>query len=358
MTIAEIIPNIDILRGLIAGATPAPGHAVLREALASRYPALAWRVGDYAETWFCPDKRVFAPDATVIAEDRKTWLKGLLDAAGGDFVRVWHDHRGKGLATIEDEGHTVFAGAAIGPRPEDAIEIKMDWIVGARTEGVFASRCPQGADDLLSPCGHEEISWSAPARPRYGLRRINDIAHALEQAEQLEQARRQEVARVHKVRASEIHMDGSGQNLPPKETSPIEADPHYLKRALRERRFVEDWAESSASATPFLAHWAFDVSDYEYKGERQLDYTPRPLTWADEIEWQEGRSLYLLMDRLERFDARIGHPMAWFFHAVYGNRLGPWAIRDVATGLKCGKIGLPARDEAVIRRWTASEYGF
>lgn len=50
--------------------------------------------------------------------------------------------------------------------------------------------------------------------------------------------------------------------------------------------------------------------------------------------------------------------MAWFFHAVYGNRLGPWAIRDVAAGLKRGKIGLPARDAAVIRRWTASEYGF
>lgn len=348
MTIAEIIPNIDVLRGLIGGATPAPGHAALREALASRYPMLVWRVGDYAETWFCPGKRVFAPDGIVIAEDRKTWLKGLLDAAGGDFVRVWHDHRGKGLATIEDEGHTVFAGAAIGPRPEDAIEIKMDWIVGARTEGVFASRCPQDADDLLSPCGHEEISWSAPVRPRYGLRRMNNIAGTLEQAEQLEQARSQEVARMHKVWVSEIHMDGSGQNL----------SPPYLKRVLRERRFVDDWAESSASATPFLAHWAFDVSDYEYKGERQLNCTPRPLTWADEIEWQEGRSLYLLMDRLERFDARIGHRMAWFFHAIYGNRLGPWAIRDVAAGLKRGKIGLPARDMAVIRRWTASEYGF
>lgn len=354
----EEIPNVDVCRQIIAGVAPVAGHAGVREALAARYPALTWRAADYMETWYRPSNRVFDAAGNVVAEDRKAWLKGLLDAAGGHLGTVWEMHRGKGYATIEEEGHTVFAGAAIGPRPEDAIEIKVDWIVGAEAKGVFDTWRPEDERDLFSPSSREQISWTPPAQPRYELRRMNTVARTLEQAEALEQARRQEVARTHKVWVSEVYMDGSGQDKAPQEKSVLDVDPDYLRRAIRERRFVDDWAASSAGAVSLLAHWAFDVSDYEYKGERQLGFTPRPLTWADEIEWQEGRSLYQLMDLVERFDAAIGHPMAWFFHAVYGNKLGHWAIRDVAEGLRRGKVGLPKRDVLVIRRWAASEYGF
>ncbi len=358
MTVVEI-PNVNVLRDLIAAVVPDGGHDGLRAALTTRYPGLDWRAADYTETWFRPSERVFDPDGNPIAEDRKAWLSGLLNAAGGNVSSVWEMYRGKGYATISEEGHTVFAGAAIGPRPEDAVEVKIDRIVGAHVEAVFDSYRPHDASNLLDlPVCQEEVEWQPQISPRYELRRMSAVARTLEQAEQLERERRQEIARTRKVWVSEIVMGASGPNQPPQEKSMLEVNPDYLRRPLGERRFVTDWAESSAGATPFLAHWAFDVSDFEYEGERHVGITPRPLTWADEIEWREDCSLYQLMDFLEQFDAAIGYPMAWFFHAVYGNRLGGWAIREVNKGLQRQKIGLPDRDMAVIRRWAANEYGF
>ena len=52
--------------------------------------------------------------------------------------------------------------------------------------------------------------------------------------------------------------------------------PNFLCYRRPEQRFVADWAESSAGATPILTHWAFDVSDYEFDGKRYLEITPRP----------------------------------------------------------------------------------
>ena len=97
------------------------------------------------------------------------------------FIRVWERNRGKGYATITEKGHSVFAGAAIGSRPEDAIEIKIDWFVGAIAEEVFQSHRPMNADDLLSPTGFwEQAEWMPQISPRYNLRWMKVISLTLE----------------------------------------------------------------------------------------------------------------------------------------------------------------------------------
>jgi hypothetical protein len=358
MTNAEI-PNENVLRDIVAATVPAAGHEALRAALVGRYPGLEWRVADSSETWFRPGKQVFDSTHNLVAEDRKAWIGNLLDTNGGDVNRVWERHRGKGYAILTEEGHTVFAGAAIGPNPEDAVEAKIDWIVGGRAEAIFTSERPRVASDLLDPAGcWEEPEWQARIAPRYDVRWMNVISCKLNEAEQLEQARRQEFVRTHRIWLSRVSMDSSGRSHPPQEKSVLDVYPNYLRHTLAARRFVTDWAEASAGPTPILSHWAFDVSDYEYGGIRHLGLTPRPLTWGDEIDWQEERSIYQLMDLLEEFDAAAGYPMAWFFHSVYGNRLGYSTIRDVNEGLRRRKISLPNHDVEVIWRWTASEYGF
>lgn len=361
VVVAEI-PNIDVIRDLIAGAELDPDHAELKAALTARYPGLNWRVATYAEEWSMPGKQVLDPTGAVVAENRKAWLRELVAAAGSP-AQVWREHRDRDLATIDEEGTTVYAGAAIGPRPEDVLEIRIDWVKTARAEAVFPDRIspPADIDDLLEPCMRSRASWQPPTRPRYELRRMNQIARTLVQAETLELAKRQHKAAGHTIMVSEVVLGRSDLSTGPVERSILELDPDYLKRALRERRFLDDWAASSASAVPVIEHWAFDVEDYVYRDERFMGITPRPVTWAPddrEIRWEEGRSLYQLMDLLERFDDAVGHPMAWFFHATYGNQVGQWAIRDVAEGLRRKKIGLPKADIAVISRWAASEYGF
>lgn len=358
MTNAEI-PNVNVLRELISATVPAAGHEALRAALAVGYPSLDWRAADYTENWSRPGNQIFDPAGNIIAEDRKAWISNLLNANGGNINTVWEMYRGKGFATITEEGQTVFAGAAVGPRPEDVIEVKVEWVVGARAEAVFSSDRPEDASDLLNPLGCGEVpEWRPQFSPHYKLRRMNAIARTLEQAEELERNRRQEIVRTRKIWVSEICIGDSGRSQPRQEKSILDVEPDYLRQPLGERRFVTDWGQSSAGAISILTHWAFDVSDYEYDGLRHLGITPRPLTWASEIEWQEDRSLYQLMDLLERFDAAIGHSMAWFFHAVYGNKLGHWAIREVNEGLRRRKICLPDRDIVVIQRWAANEYGF
>ena len=82
------IPNIDVLRQLIEATEPQDGHAPLLETLSERYPGRSWRVGDYEEEWYVPGKQVFAPDGSLVAEDRRAWLQGLVAQAGGSVASV------------------------------------------------------------------------------------------------------------------------------------------------------------------------------------------------------------------------------------------------------------------------------
>jgi len=352
------IPNIDVLRQLIEGIEPQDGHAPLLAALAERYPALSWRVGDYAEEWYVEDKGVFAADGAPVADDRKAWLQELVAKAGGSVVSVWEANRRQGLSFFAEDGCTVFAAAPIGPQPEDLLEIKIERIVGSHSKGVFGDIRPGDIRDLLDPSCRERVDWVPPVRPRYLLRRMDGIARTLATAEELDQAKRRRTARTHTVSVSEIVLGRPDLGTGPTEMALLDLNPDYLQAAIRERRFFDDWASSSAAAWAIRTHWAFDVSDYEYRGERHLSLTPRPLTWGTKIEWEEGRSIHRLMDQLERFDVEVGYRMAWFFHSVYGNRIGQWAIEAVAEGLARRKVAFPESDEAVIRRWSKTAYGF
>ena len=262
------------------------------------------------------------------------------------------------MSIIAEDGRTVFAAASVGPRPEDLVELKIDRVVGAHSQGVFADMRPLDLDDLLDPSCRERIDWVPPVRPRYALRRMDSLARTLATAEELDLAKRRHTAATHTVSVSEIVLGRPDLSTGPTERKPLELDPEFLVRRIRERRFFDEWASSSARAWAIHSHWAFDVSDYEYRGERHLSLTPRPLTWGDKIEWEKGRSIHRLMEQLERFDVEVGYRMAWFFHSLYGNRVGPWAIRDVVEGLERRKIILPEADEAAVRRWGCSEFGF
>ena len=347
------IPNIEVLRQLIEAIEPQDGHAPLLAALAERYPALSWRVGDYAEEWYAEDKRVFAADGSLVADDRKVWLQDLVAKAGGSVASVWEASRRRGLSILAEDGCTVFAAAPIGPKAEDLLEMKIDRIVGSHSKGVFGDVRPQDIRDLLDPSCRERVDWAPPVRPRYLLRRMDGIARILAEAEELDRGRRR-TAGARTILVSEIVLGRSDLDTGPTETTLAELNPDYLEGAIRERRFFDDWSSSSAAAWAIRTHWAFDVSDYEYRGERHLGLTPRPLKWGSKIEWEEGRSIHRLMELLERFDAEVGSQMGWFFHAVYGNRIGHWAIEAVAEGLARRRIALPEKDEAVVRRWSAS----
>lgn len=367
MTIPDIsnvpeIPNIDVLRELIAATPVSRGHKKLLSALKERYPALlAWRVSDFKETWYSPGRQLLDSQGAVIAEDFSSWLKKELDDADGMAGKVWDKHHAAGYLRTEDEGHTVFAAAPIGPALDDIIEMRIGCVDVTKARGAFSKSRPfesEGSISLHHPNEPADSTWSPPQHPRYELRQMHNIARMLDAAERLELQRRSVVARDQRILVTDIIDDGSRPSVTAEKTV-LELDPDYLKRPLRERRFLLDWAASTAAIeVPILQHWAFAVADYTHKDVRSVEITPRPLSWAPEIKWKRDRSVFKLMEMLERFDRKAGYPMAWFFHAVYGNRIGSWAIRDVAEGLHKRKIALPARDTAVVLRWAENEYAF
>jgi hypothetical protein len=57
----------------------------------------------------------------------------------------------------------------------------------------------------------------------------------------------------------------------------LKAVPDWFDYVPREMRFFEDWTTSSASAHRVYAHWALDIRDDKYRGEREVGFILRPL---------------------------------------------------------------------------------
>jgi hypothetical protein len=134
---------------------------------------------------------------------------------------------------------------------------------------------------------------------------------------------------------------------------------------MNEMRILQDWADSSAgrSGAKFCGHWALDLKDSTRNNERFMGFIP---LWSDAdgglklpvIQSRKCKSVYELMGKLDRFDHKVGHPFAWYFYLLHGNRMEFPVGRRVAEGIKSGLIRLQPHDEEVLLRWYAEEYGF
>jgi hypothetical protein len=73
--------------------------------------------------------------------------------------------------------------------------------------------------------------------------------------------------------------------------------PDYFDFVPRELRFFQDWKQSSAGSERVFAHWALDIRDYTYNGQREIGFIPRPLLMPKEkLRPSEDVSVHLLMD--------------------------------------------------------------
>ncbi|KVP28923.1 hypothetical protein WL42_13975 [Burkholderia ubonensis] len=59
-----------------------------------------------------------------------------------------------------------------------------------------------------------------------------------------------------------------------------------------------------------------------------------------------------------QFDARIGHPFAWYFYGLHGNLILSGQMARVLEAAEGGLIVLPEHDYQVLRRWGDDPYGF
>lgn len=342
------LPDAATVEAVLAGLEPASADADLAPALSAAFPGFAFSTAVFDDFYWRGDTRtVLAADGARLGDHRE-WVERELAGLGGDFFAFWDRHRESGLKFSEWRGTTIYAFAATGPGVADFVQIGLEreheFVAGPVVDPDYR---PRSADDLLEPSWVErEPVAKAPvlAGPVYRLRRRGGLVHMrsfLATRQRLEREQRE--ARRPELATRVIHEVGPG----------------WFDFVPRENRFFADWQRSSASTARIFEHWAFEITDYEERGQRQLSFIPRPLKMpAERLQLEEGVSVHRLMERIEAVDAETGLPFAWFFLMAHGHWVDPEVGDAIADGLRAGRVRLPDPDAAVLFDWAAKKYLF
>lgn len=217
-------------------------------------------------------------------------------------------------------------------------------------------REPRDLKDLLDMPGYE-LAHDQRQRvrvPAYRLRRVIDVKAFVQEACSLELKRRDA------FRQRRFTMQAGGQ--PDREVTPDEAFPGWDAAPVKWGRIFADWMISSAgrSGARLCDHWAMQLSDYTSpKGERSMSLIPLWTTTLKlaEVQGRKGNA-YELFGKVEKLDARVKVPFAWYFFMLHGNRVDDTAARRVIEAAEAGHIVLPEHDYRILKAWEAHPYGF
>ncbi len=355
------LPDAATVEIVLKKLDPASADADLAPALSAAFPGFVFSIAPVDDFyWRGADRTVIGPEGPRLG-DYDGWVKSELAALGGDLAAFWDRHRDSGKRFAEWRGRAVFAFAPTGPGIADFVQLslgrEMEVLAGPVVDPGYR---PWSVDDLLQPSWVKREPMTDTlvlAGPVYRLQRRSGLVHMRSfLATRQRREREQREARPPDLEARIIHEvspDGS------RDIAFLDANPGWFDFAPRENRFFADWERSSAAADRVFAHWAFDISDYEERGQRQLSFIPRPLKMpADRLLIEEGVSVHRLMERIEMIDAEMGLPFAWFFLMTHGHWVDPDVGEAIAEGLRTGRVRLPDRDAAVLLDWAAKKYLF
>jgi len=136
------------------------------------------------------------------------------------------------------------------------------------------------------------------------------------------------------------------------------AYPNYLNHRISIQRFIDDWAAITGNLK-LSDHWDIEVRpyrDHEHSPQR-YHIVPRPVD-LHKFHHSDATEFYILMTACNAIDALAGYKGAWYFQALYGNRLSSDTIRIAADGLKAGRISFIKPLEAALIRWSEESYSF
>ena len=362
MTTPARLPDAASLETVLAGLDPASADADLILALAATFQGFDFGLAPIDDEYWRDTRSIIRPDGTRVGELRP-WMTAELAKDGGNVKTVWQRLRDTDLQITEWRGSSVFVFAPTGPATADYIQIalgrEIEWRAGPIVNPDYR---PWGESELLDASWprHEPLPDTVRlAGPIYRLldRAGGAFVHIrsfLERCRRVESEKR-EAKRPEMERrvVQEVGPDGT------RETPFLELVPDYFDFVPREVRFFQDWEQSSAGTERVFAHWALDIRDYTYKGEREIGFIPRPLHAPQEkLRPSEDVSVHLLMDRIEAIDREVRLPFGWYFLMTHGNYVDPDVGRAIAQGLRDGRVRLPDRDATVLLRWSESIYGF
>ena len=255
-----------------------------------------------------------------IAEDLETWAETELEKFNDDFGAL-HDHYvDQGLRSTHLTGKTHYLVATSGDSATDFIQVEVEELQEVISHPLFTDdNPPSSIDELVDPRG--DTTPAIPLGiPFYALRRVTDVADFIgRMAEQ-------------------------------------KPDPQPV------HRFIEAWEKSSAGHVAlFCNHWVLSVREH-------LDRYHQPILHASpaaalngappRFELSFGVQGLALHEALQRFDKKLGYPMAWFFHMLTTKAVPHAVATAVINDLQSGFSYLPEKDAAIIKDWLYAPYGF
>lgn len=356
---ATRIPEPVSIEAVLDALPVGADEAALAAGLTLAFPDFAFSATSIDDSYWLSDRSVLAADGTRLGALRP-WMEAELARHGGNVEAVWKHLLDSDLQISEWHGTNVFAFAPTGSGVADYVQVS----VGRETEWragpiVDPGSRPYSEEGLWDPSWTRHGEFTAEkvlAGPVYRLpkRASSGVVHMrsfLARCAWLEREKR-EARRPELERRVLVGGDGS------REVPFLELVPDWFDFVPREVRFFQDWERSSAAGQRVFEHWALDISDYEYRGERVIGFIPRPLRPPAKRLKAEGASVHVLMDRIEAIDQEIGLKFGWFFLMTHGNWIEPEVGDAIVAGLREQRVRLPDRDEKMLLGWADKRYAF
>lgn len=357
------LPDAASLQAVLAQLEPASADTALVPALAAAFPGFDFNLARVDDDYWRDTRSIIGSDGTRIGELRP-WMTAEIAKDGGDVKAVWQRLKETDLQITEWRGTSAFVFAPTGPAAADYVQIalgrEIEWRAGPIVNPDYR---PWGEQELLDPSWPRRDPLPDTDRLAGPIYRLLDRAGGafvhvrsfLDRCGRIEREKRE--AKRPEMERRVIRE--TGPRGATRETPFLDLVPDYFEFVPRELRFFQDWEASSARSHRVFAHWALDVRDYTYKGEREVGFIPRPLRMPKErLLMTPETSVHQLMDRIEALDREVDLPFGWFFLMTHGHWVEPDVGLAIAEGLKAQRVRLPDPDAAVLLRWTERTYGF
>lgn len=301
----------------------------------------------------------------LVADDHRVWLATQVAMDGGDASSTFRRLReGAYLLTRCELLEICLVADVDHQRPDGFVQMRV-WEESERLHRAlfeqYPWRVPTDLDELVRDADHGDplpIEAQSLVRPvSYQLRAIVDVARWLDEADALEEARRETVRR----RRYTVRETRNGKVVSEHLATHDELNQGWDAFPGPHRRLFDDWARSSAGRAARLCdHWRLDLADYTAPdGTRSMSLVPQ---WTftkklAEVSATRGGD-YELFGSLEKLDRRVGVPFGWFFFMLHGNRVTSDAGERVIRAAEAGLIVIPEHDYRVLKDWQDAPYGF
>lgn len=340
--IAQLLSSVNLDDGIDAIVTQ----------LEDRYP-WHFRASLLSSESYRPNIALYDQKGDRVTDRVEAWIEAEVKECGGmkEAIEKWRPEK---LMRTKNQFEPYLITAQVSPAQEDLLLIKL--AIGQEQPWRIFGTGHFGTpfmDDLLDGNCENPVEGAALGEKKLDIRSIDYLPMLVEHVYLTEIERRQDFVRKNNVTVQDTK---TGQAVT---KGILEVYPDYLDYRLPIQRFITDWTEI-AGDKKLADFFDFDIKQWTPPNTdaKCYQFIPRPVGLQELPRCEETDDLWQVMQQGEQLDQAAGYKHAWYFHALYGNRISSDAIRTVGEGLLDKKIDLEPALKGAIKRWMEDSYSF